>query len=216
MNKAAMALAWIAMVSMSPAVLAVSSAQQDFQDAVNAKPDRANGQRLFAPCIACHGADGGGNANGKVPRIAGQLPRVIIRQLVDYKYDQRRDPQMEPVASGHLLKDAQQFADVADYAASLRPSAQAGRGSGQQLEAAREVFAARCASCHGDAGQGNELLPAPRLAGQHHAYLLRQFHDALEGRRPKLADSHEAVLKDLDRNGLESLADVLSRMSARR
>jgi cytochrome c553 len=216
MSKVAVLLASAALVAMSLPAQAVSSAQQDFQDAVAAQPDRANGQRLFAPCITCHGADGGGNANGKVPRIAGQLPRVIIRQLVDYKYDQRRDPQMEPVASGHLLKDARQFADVADYAASLRPAAQAGRGSGAGLVAARSVFAARCAACHGDAGQGNELLPAPRLAGQHFAYLLRQFHDALEGRRPKLAESHAAVLEDLDRNGLESLADVLSRMSARR
>lgn len=216
MNRTLMALALAAMVSMSSVVLAVSSAQQDFQDAVNAQPDRANGQRLFAPCIACHGADGGGNANGKVPRIAGQLPRVIIRQLVNYKYDQRRDPLMEPVASGHLLQNAQQFADVADYASSLRPAAAVGRGSGAHLDAAREFFGARCAACHGDTGQGNELLVAPRLAGQHQAYLLRQFHDALEGRRPALAESHESLFKDLDRDGLQGLADLLSRMSARR
>jgi cytochrome c553 len=215
MKSTAAMVALCAMV-LPMVAMAVSSAQQDFQDAANATPDRASGQRLFAACAACHGADGGGNANGKVPRIAGQLPRVIIRQLVDYKYDHRRDPQMEPVATGHLLRDAQQFADVADYASSLRAAAAAGRGSGQALDAARDFFGARCASCHGDAGQGNEALLAPRLAGQHQAYLLRQFHDALEGRRPGLAGSHEALFKDLDRDGLQGLADLLSRMSARR
>jgi cytochrome c oxidase subunit 2 len=204
---------WLAVVLALPAIaLAAASAQQDYQDALRAKPDPQQGAQLFGACAKCHGADGGGNANGNAPRIAGQRAPVLIRQLVDYRYDKRRDPSMEPVMDGHLLQSAQDLADVAAHAATLRATAPPGTGAGAYVEQGRRLYATRCRSCHGDRGggrAGDEL--APRLGGQHYAYLLRQFHDALDGRRPKLAQSHDEYLRDLDREGLQGLADFLSR-----
>ncbi|MFC5699390.1 c-type cytochrome [Pseudomonas sp. GCM10022186] len=40
-----------------------------------------------------------------------------------------------------------------------------------------------CAACHGDRGQGNPALGAPRLAGQQADYLLQQLQGFKEGRR---------------------------------
>jgi cytochrome c553 len=51
----------------------------------------------------------------------------------------------------------------------------------------------------------------PRLAGQHYAYLLRHLYDAIDGRRPQMSGSHAAMLKDLDRDALQGIADLLSR-----
>jgi cytochrome c553 len=204
-------IALVVVIGMPLAVLAASTAQQDFLDAMRASADAQRGAPVFGGCAACHGADAGGRADGTIPRLAGQHPQVIIRQLVDYRYDKRRDPRMEPVAHTQALRNAQTIADVAAFAAALVPRAPAGTGDGIHVEAARGAYAVRCASCHGAAGQGDRELVVPRLAGQHYAYLLRQFHDVLEGRRPALAGSHEALLRDLDRDVLQGMADLLSR-----
>jgi cytochrome c oxidase subunit 2 len=200
----------VAALAVPMMATAAPSAQQDYQDALRAKPDLQHGAQLFGACAACHGADGGGNANGNAPRIAGQRAQVLIRQLVDYRYDNRRDPLMEPVA-GHLLQAAQDTADVAAHAATLRARMPPGTGPGAYLEQGRRLYAARCRDCHGDEGGRVRDERAPRLGGQHYAYLLRQFHDALDGRRPKLGQSHDQYLRDLDRDGLQGLADFLSR-----
>lgn len=203
-----------AAIMLPPAIPAASSVQQDYLDAIRATPDATRGAQLFGSCAACHGNDGGGGVDGMIPRLAGQHPRVIIRQLVDYRHDKRRDPRMEPVAHTQALRDAQAIADVAAFAATLVPRVPAGAGDGEFLESGRDVYAARCAACHGVAGQGDREGAVPRLAGQHYAYLLRQFHDALEGRRPALAGTHEPLLQDLDRAALQGMADLLSRAGA--
>jgi cytochrome c553 len=205
----------VAALAMPLLATAAASAQRDYQDAARAKPDLQHGAQLFTRCAACHGVDGGGEVNGNAPRLAGQLPQVLIRQLVDYRHASRRDPLMESVADGHLLRTAQDTADVAAFAAALRPRAAAAAGPGNSLEQGAALYAARCRNCHGAAGQGVGDAPVPRLAGQHYAYLLRQFHDALDGRRPQLAGSHDPLLRDLDRDGLQGLADALSRMGGR-
>jgi cytochrome c553 len=203
-----------AAIVLSPAIPAASSVQQEYLDAIRARADATRGAQLFGSCAACHGGDAGGGADGLIPRLAGQLPQVIIRQLVDYRHDKRRDPRMEPVAHAQALRDAQAIADVAAFAATLVPRVPAGTGDGTYLDAGRGMYAARCAACHGAAGQGDREGVVPRLAGQHYAYLLRQFHDALEGRRPALAVTHEPLLQDLDRAALQGMADLLSRAGA--
>ena len=196
--------------------LAASSAQQDYFDAAASRPDLQNGAMLYAACAACHGASGEGNAVASVPRIAGQWPQVIIRQLVNYRHAQRMDPQMERNADRHLLGKAQDVADVAAYAASLRAPVPAQTGRGEYLALGAAIYGARCSGCHGAEGQGDAAAVVPRLAGQHEPYLLRQFHDALEGRRPQLGLSHDRYLHDLDRDALLGLADMLSRAPGRR
>src|SRR4249920_1627336 len=54
---------WIALVLPVLAV-AASSAQQERAAVVTSKPDEVHGAELFGQCIACHGADGGGEVNG--------------------------------------------------------------------------------------------------------------------------------------------------------
>lgn len=193
---------------------AASVAERDYADASRLKPDLRNGARLFESCAACHGGDGQGNDDDGVPRIAGQFPQIIIRQLVDYRHEKRIDSQMQAVADRHQWQGARDLADVAAYAAGLRTAQPAQTGRGEYLEAGARLYAARCAGCHGASGQGDGKDPVPRLAGQHYRYLLRQFHDALDGRRPQLGRSHGRILEDLDREGLQGLADLLSRMDA--
>jgi predicted CxxxxCH...CXXCH cytochrome family protein len=210
--KPALRAAAIALALWLPTLAAAApSARQDFQEATRATPDWRNGARLFTACAACHGPDGGGRADDGIPRIAGQHPSVIISELISYRYGRRVDPRMQQVAARHVPKNAQETADVARYAASLRAGSPAVTGNGQYLEQGSAIYSARCASCHGPAGRGDEAALVPRLGGQHSRYLLRQLQDALEGSRPQLADSHARFLQDLDGNALAGMADLLSR-----
>lgn len=189
----------------------------------------ARGYQLFATCAACHGVDGMGQGDGTAPVIAAQYREVVLRQLVDYRYSLRWDLRMEHVAQLRNLQLPQDLADVAAYVASLEQRAErTGIGRGEHLAQGASKFIDRCAQCHGATGQGkaSQTKPdqthrgrgttnsaVPKLAGQHHAYLLRQFLDVMEGRRPALGASHRRVMSDFDQALADGIADYLSRNS---
>ena len=47
--------------------------------------DATKGKAAYAVCAACHGANGMGNKALNAPRIAGQEPWYLERQLNNYK-----------------------------------------------------------------------------------------------------------------------------------
>jgi cytochrome c553 len=181
-------------------------------DAVLAKTvNLEHGAELFHTCAACHGASGGGSSNGEVPRIAGQHFEVIVRQLVDYRHDARWDIRMEHYAGRKLLDDPQAIADVAGYISQLGGDESRNVGDGALTRHGAEVYAAKCAQCHGMMGEGSASAHVPRLAGQHYAYLLRQMYDAVDGRRPNFSRSHVRLLSKLQRDDFVGVADFLAR-----
>jgi cytochrome c553 len=62
-----------------------------------------------------------------------------------------------------------------------------------------------CASCHGNAAQGNAIFP--RLAGQHAAYVVRQ----LEVIQRQFRDSPimHGVIKEIDADGMKAVAEYV-------
>lgn len=191
---------------------AVSSASRDFSAALRAQPDVNRGATLFRDCAACHGAGGMGSEEGNVPRIAGQHASVVIRQLVDYRYEQRWDIRMEHFAGRHILGTPQDIADVAAYAAQLVGVGPRNVGDGELTEHGSRAYADQCAHCHGSSGEGNAKDVVPILAGQHYEYLLRQMYDAVDGRRPNFSRSHVRLLARLEQDDLVGIADFLSRL----
>lgn len=198
-------------------VSAAADTAQEASDALHARPNLDNGATLFQACAVCHGSSGGGTPDGHVPRIAGQHFSVLVKQLIDYRSDRRWDPLMEYMADHHLLKTAQDIADVAAYASEIEtlPEAGVSVGSGEFLAQGAEIYGRSCASCHGKTGDGNARQKIPRVAGQNYAYLLRQMHDAVEGRRPNISGAHVRLLKELDYAGIMGVADYLARIPRR-
>ncbi len=196
---------------------AASNAAQESSDALNARPNFDNGATLFKTCSVCHGTSGGGTPDGHVPRISGQHFSVLVKQLVDYRNHRRWDPLMEYESDKHLLKSAQDLADVAAYASEIEtlPEEGVSVGSGEYLSRGTEIYARNCIACHGKSGDGNGQRQIPRLAGQNYAYLVRQIHDAVEGRRPNLSATHISLLKGLDYVDIMGVADYLARITRR-
>lgn len=146
-----------------------------------------------------------------MPRIAGQHFSVLVRQIVDYRHDTRWDIRMEHFTGRNLLGDAQAIADVAEYTSRLTREQPRNVGSGELVKHGASVYAQRCAQCHGPHGEGEDAGAIPRLAGQHYPYLLRQMHDAVDGRRPNFSPEHIRLLGRLERDDLIGVADFLSR-----
>ncbi len=153
------------------------------------KPDLARGQSIAAQvCAACHAADGNSTAPAN-PKIAGQFPEYLSKQLSDFKPKDGKKPAREsPVMMGMVanLSEADMKSLAAYYAAQqLKPSTAADKdlvALGQKIwrggNPGKSIPA--CSGCHGPAGSG---IPAqyPRLAGQYAEYLgtqLKAFREA--------------------------------------
>jgi cytochrome c553 len=198
-----------ALVALPVPAWAATVSEQQLAAALGAKPDLQHGASLFKACVTCHNSDGSGEFNGDVPAIAGQYRRVLLRQLVDFRYGKRWDVRMEAGASSHYLAGAQDLADVAAYVSALPRFTDPGRGDGQLLAHGSQVYQSECASCHGPSGQGDAQKAVPWLAGQHYEYLLREMYYTFDHRRPNLTD-HHVFLDRFTRPDYLGVADYLS------
>lgn len=205
---------WVSFGLIPVMAMAASKEQREFSRAMAATPDRDHGAVLFESCVECHGADGNGMVNGFVPRIAGQHFSVLVRQIVQFRGGKHWDMRMESVASDTgILRRPQDIADVAAYVNGLARDGERGIGRGEFLERGAAIYQADCASCHGKEGEGDEKREVPRLAGQHAAYLARQIYDAVDARRPALAESHRRRLAPLSFEEVQGVTDYLSRLA---
>ena len=89
-----------------------------------ANGDAEKGKVLFTVCMACHGANGEGNAVLNAPATGGQDEWYVIRQLNNFRAGVRGahaddifGAQMRPMAL--TLVDEQAVIDVAAYVAPL-------------------------------------------------------------------------------------------------
>ncbi|MEO8064598.1 MAG: c-type cytochrome [Pseudomonadota bacterium] len=195
------------------AASAAAPARSEYQAALRATPSFEHGAALFAQCVACHGADGQGLPDGSTPSIAGQHFRVIVKQLVDFRYGKRWDFRMEQRANNHLGA-FQDIADVASYLSQQPRKSGSVGGDTDTLAQGASLYGAHCASCHGPQGEGDDDEAVPMLAGQRPAYLLRQMYDSVDGRRPSLTQLHAQRIKPLDFEQLRAVADFLSRLGS--
>ena len=154
---------------------------------VYATGDAAKGKARYAVCQACHGADGMGNKALNSPKIAGQEPWYLERQLKNFKAGIRgadsKDTygmQMRPMAL--TLANDQSILDMAAYVSSMSVERTVVPTIKGDLEAGKAAYVI-CQACHGSAGEGNKTLNAPRLAGLQDWYVTRQLKNFRSGIR---------------------------------
>lgn len=191
----------------------LAAGASELTDALAATPDVARGEQLYRTCAACHGEDGGGVVDGTVPAIGGMPAPLVMRQLVNFRREQRNDIRMEHFADANHLGSAQQIADVSTWIAALTRRTPAGIGDGQALQVGARAYFRACQACHGALGRATSDGVMPGLAGQHQGYLERQMRDAAAGRRPSMTATHRAPLRGLSDEEVRGIADYLSRMA---
>jgi len=163
-------------------------AQAEYDAVMTLKPDVDNGRRVYLTCAVCHLPEAWGSIDGAYPQIAGQLRTVIIKQLADFRAGNRDNPLMYPFSVPSILGGKQELADVAAYVAQLPMTPHNGLGPGTDLALGEQLYEEHCLDCHGVDGEGDVREHIPALAGQHYAYLMRQFDQIRDGAR-RNADS---------------------------
>lgn len=134
-------------------------------------------------CAACHGADGAGQPDVGIPRLAGLHASYMADQLGHFATGVRANAIMAPYAAS-LSADERRA--VAEYFAALpipapvdpipEPVAKLDRGMAlfQRGDARTGLIA--CTQCHGPNGVGVGSF-TPRLAGQSGPYIAEQLHN---------------------------------------
>ncbi|WP_291858850.1 cytochrome-c oxidase, cbb3-type subunit III [Bradyrhizobium sp.] len=128
---------------------------------------RARGKTVFGDnCAPCHGSGGAGakgypNLNDDEWLWGGSLDQILQTIQFGVRSGHAKSHESAMLAFGKegvLKKD--QIVTVANHVRSL-----AGLPTGKGFNAAEgaKIFADNCASCHGDAGKGNQELGAPDL-----------------------------------------------------
>ena len=145
------------------------------------------GEALYGSCVACHGADGAGNAAFNAPALAGQDASYLERQLNNFRSGLRGTAagdtygmQMRGMAS--ILSSDQAVSEVSAYIAGL-PAADSGESVEFNQRNGENQYNGACGACHGGRAQGNSALHAPRLASLDAAYLKRQYQNFANGLR---------------------------------
>ena len=178
--KSAFSLAALLLWSASSAVVAADAKPA-------AKLDLARGSQIATQvCAACHAADGNSPAAAN-PKLAGQHPEYLTKQLANFKENKtRKNPVMLGFASALTADD---MASVAAHFSAQKPKEGAARNPAT-LKLGEKIYRggvadkgiAACAGCHGPAGAG---IPAqyPRLAGQWSDYTKAQLMAFRAGER---------------------------------
>ena len=182
------------------------------------------GRALYAPCVACHGANGEGNNALNAPGIAGQSETYLARQLWDFRKGNRGaaegdlpGSQMRPMAM--LLADGVAIANVSAYIASLPPTIPPVTVEGDAVNGEKH-YISKCGACHGGDAWGNEALYTPRLTMVGDGYLLRQvgnFNSGLRGafEAAKYGQQMAIMAKTVSDDELKDIAAFLNELAAK-
>lgn len=172
------------------------------------KYDAAKGKTVFtAQCAACHGADGN-SASPMYPRLAGQHPEYLYKQLANFKVEpgkqkpQRENAIMNGMAAALTDEDMH---NIAAYLSSVEMKPDSAKNK-DTIELGQSIYRGgiaekkvpACASCHGPTGAG---IPSqyPRIGGQFAQY----------------TDSQLVAFSQGTRHNNEAMSMIASRLSDR-
>ncbi|KAB2942298.1 MAG: cytochrome c4 [Hyphomicrobium sp.] len=170
-----------------------------------------------AVCAGCHGADGN-SSDPRYPKLAGQSETYIYRQLQSFKMGGRKSDIMADIVKA--LSDAD-MANVASFYSQERVQPDAIADAGLAALGQDIFFAgvgsgmmSACVMCHGRHGveQGMPMMgmmgDAPRLNGQHAAYIVDQLNRFSSGERQSdIMGDIASALTEMDR---KAVAEFLS------
>lgn len=164
-------------------------------------------------CSSCHGITGV-SISPTFPRLAGQQEAYLEAQLKAFRDHTRADPH----AHTYMWGMAQHLSDpmiqgLATYFSSQKPAGPTA-GDPQLIAAGGKLFMEGnadkgipiCQGCHGDHALGMDTIP--RLASQHHDYLVEQLKNfASNARDNEIMHENAKTLTD---DQIEQLATYLA------
>jgi cytochrome c oxidase subunit 2 len=162
-------------------VLLVSLLAASFTAGAAGDPEA--GKATYVTCSACHGPNGEGMQALSAPKLSGLQDWYLTRQIRYFKNGVRGSsgPPGSLMAPMVGALDDTAIENVVAYIQTL-PNTPAAPTLQGDAERGKQLYAT-CAACHGPAGEGNQALNAPRLAGLNDWYQVRQLQDFKSGAR---------------------------------
>lgn len=165
-------------------------------------------------CTWCHG----GSAQGytPAPRLAGQRPQYIEKQLVNFSAHTRDNPfsklymwgaaaNLSPLAARNL---AVYFSTIPPKAANDGDRELAAAGRAIYQEGIPDANIAACVACHGPNAQG--VSEIPRLGGLAYTYLKRRLEQWGQGYHAAAGPPMPQIASKLSPKHIAALASYLS------
>lgn len=221
MRKSIYMLTWLCGIA---AALVAGTSFAAEGNAANGKTIFTNGKGNAAPCMSCHGDKAQGNDDMGAPRLAGQGPAYIIKQLTDFAGDKRTPAGVGAVMPTFAKElNEQDRRDVAAYVNSVKDVELSDL---KKLAATNKVGEAykgqvivkfgvggkvsACQSCHGYNGRGAAPV-FPMIGQQKYVYLVNQLKSWKDGSRANdPAGMMRAVAKNLTDDDIVNIATFLS------
>lgn len=156
-------------------------------------------------CVQCHGSGATGsqgypNLNDDDWLWGGKIDEIQQTIAHGIRFAGDDDTRISEMPAFRGVLSPEEVATVANFAASLSGM----KHDAATLSAGQELFAANCASCHGDAGKGNREFGAPDLTdaislyvhseADMEAQILRPKHGVMPAWQGRLG---EATVKEL-------------------
>ena len=177
-----------------------------------AADDSARVQELVSGrCALCHGATGS-SSSPLYPKLAGQHPEYLLKQLLNFKRGERESSDMRKVVRELEEPDMRGLA-----AFFSRQTPTPGNAAYPEMRAVGEKLyrdgvpgkgLKACYECHGERGAGSATLP--RIGGQHALYIETQLALFEERRRTNDNAQMQEIAAKLAPEEMRALAEYLS------
>jgi len=204
-----LAIAVFLLFSAARPAFALDEMQEVKQRISNGDP--VAGKEKSTLCQGCHG-ETGISTIPTIPNLSGQWTAYTMRQLRFFITGWRSDAIMTEMAT--TVTNLEDAFDISAYFASQKMmiSAPHTNEKGKRL-----YIIYRCASCHGDAGQGkpqdNPIFPI--IGGQHKEYLIKQLDDFRTGARDTdMSGTMPILAKRMSMDETDAIADYLAGVGA--
>ena len=170
-------------------------------------------------CATCHGPDGNSIAPAN-PKLAGQFPEYMTKQLMNFRPGQDNKPAERPnpvMGTFAAALSPEQMRDVSAFYASQKLIPENARNK-STIELGQKIFRAgiadknvpACAGCHGPAGAGVPIQ-YPVLGGQYAEYIEAQLKAFRSGERAndpnRMMRTTASRLSDLE---IKAVADYIA------
>ena len=198
-----------------------------------AESDIKAGENKAAACAGCHG-EKGNSMMPLFPKLAGQHPTYLTKQLTAFKNGTRNNPTMSPISLSLTEED---MMDISAYYAaqkisentlpvfdddededepaeeSISMDTKLARGSDLYRNGNLEREVSACIACHGPYGEGNKPASFPALNSQHADYLIKTLKDFKSDARSNIPDNMmHMIARKMTNEEIEAVSYHISMM----
>jgi cytochrome c553 len=184
---------------------------KELSQLLKTKGDVERGQVAYEVCRGCHKSNAEGRPDAGYPQLAGQHVSVLVKQMADVRRGRRDNPRMHPFIEAESVP-LSEIPDIAAYLHSLPVPTNNRKGEGSNLALGKTLYDKDCASCHGDAGEGDADKLYPKVASQHYPYLFRESIDIRDWMRRNSNPKMVKVLKTYSDEDIAAVSDYMARM----